>query len=128
MILDPDGIFNGDRWRKCSDLARLHAPYLLLASNGFARLEVNYHKIIARAYSTFRTPPGEEDLLGYLGEYADAHLFFVYEFEGQQWGVWDTKPELLPRYKTALDRRSPEPPEPEFTESLLSKTGSCSLK
>lgn len=116
MILDPDGLFNGDRWRRCSDLARLHAPYLLLASNGFARLEVNYHKIVARAYSAFRETPTKEALMGFIGEYSDAHLLFLYEAEGQPWGVWDTRPELLQRYKTAADRRSPEPPEPQFTQ------------
>jgi hypothetical protein len=28
--------------------------------------------------------------------------------------VWDTRPELLPRFKTARDKRSPAPPEPDF--------------
>jgi hypothetical protein len=49
-------------------------------------------------------------------EFATNHLLFVYGFEGQVWGQWDTPLENLPRYKTASDRRSPAPPEPAFTE------------
>jgi hypothetical protein len=116
MILDAEGLFNGDRWNRCSDHARLNAPYFLLTSNGFARLEISYRKIVGRAYSGFRTPPTEEELMRWIGEYASAHLLFLYESDGQVWGAWDTRLELLPRYKTAADRRSPEPPEPGFTE------------
>jgi hypothetical protein len=116
MILDPDGIFHGNRWLQCSNAAQLHALRLFLASNGFARIEVNYARLVGRAYATFKPIPTEEELMGYVRELADAHLLFLFESSGQLWGAWDTRPELLPRYKTAADKRSPEPPEPDFTQ------------
>jgi hypothetical protein len=30
--------------------------------------------------------------------------------------MWDTRSELLPRFKTARDKRSPAPPEPDFSD------------
>jgi len=77
---------------------------------------LNYHKIVARAYATFHPVPSETELQDYLREYADNSLLFVYGGDGQMWGQWDTPADFLPRYKTALDRRSPVPPEPAFTE------------
>ena len=52
-IIDPSGLFGGDRLRRCSNVAQLHWPRLFLASDGFARLEMNYARIIGRAYPTF---------------------------------------------------------------------------
>jgi len=87
-----------------------------LASNGFGRLELNYHKIVARAYSAFNPIPSEAELQGYLREYAQNYLLFIYGGDGQIWGQWDTPSDFLPKYKTANDRRSPTPPEPEFSD------------
>jgi hypothetical protein len=115
-IINPDGIFTGDRLRQCSDAAQLHWPRFFLASNGFGRLELNYYKIIARAYAMFRSVPTEAELFGYLKEYAENCLLFVYDGWGQLWGEWDTPPEFLPRYKSTSDRRSPVPPEPAFSD------------
>lgn len=115
-IINPDGLFGGDRLRRCSNEAQLHWPRLFLASDGFGRLELNYHKIIARAYSTFSPVPSEPELQAYLEDYSRNYLLFVYGVDGQLWGQWDTPAEFLKRYKTAIDRRSPIPPEPKFTE------------
>jgi hypothetical protein len=115
-IIDADGLFGGNRWRGCSNEAQLHWPRLFLASDGFGRLELNYHKLVARAYSTFSPAPSEAELLSHLQEYSENYLLFVYGVDGQLWGQWDTPAEFLPRYKTAIDRRSPIPPEPEFTD------------
>jgi hypothetical protein len=68
-IINLDGLFSGDRLRRCSNTAQLHWPRLSLASDGFGRLEVNYHKIVSRAYSTFKPAPSERELLGYVQEY-----------------------------------------------------------
>jgi hypothetical protein len=115
-IIDPEGLFGGDRLRRCSNAAQLHWPRLFLASDGFARLEINYARIIGRAYPTFNPIPPEAELQKWLQEYANNSLLFLYQVSGQLWGQWDTRKELLPRYKTAADRRSPTPPEPAFTE------------
>lgn len=115
-IIDPEGLFGGNRLRRCSNTAQLHWPRLFLASDGCARLEINYARIIGRAYPTFSPIPSETELQVYIHEYAKNYLLFLYQVNGQLWGQWDTRTELLPRYKTAADRRSPIPPEPEFTE------------
>lgn len=115
-IINPDGLFGGDRLRHCSNLAQLHWPRLFLASDGFGRLELNYHKIVARAYATFSPVPSEQEVLGCIQEYLDNFLLFGYAIDGQAWGQWDTPVEFLPRYKTAADKRSPAPPEPAFLE------------
>jgi hypothetical protein len=114
-IIDPMGLFTGDRLRLCSNLAQLHWPRLFLASDGFARLEINYAKIVGQAYATFDPVPSQDDLEFYINEYAEHFLLFLYEVNGQVWGQWDTRPALLPTYKTARDRRSPVPPEPQFS-------------
>jgi hypothetical protein len=115
-VIDPEGLFNGDRLRRCSNAAQLHWPRLFFASDGFARLEINYARIVGRAYPTFNPVPPEAELQACVEEYAKNYLLFLYWVGGQVWGQWDTRKELLPRYKTAADRRSPIPPEPAFTE------------
>lgn len=115
-IIDPAGLFGGDRLRRCSNQAQLHWPRFYLASDGFGRLEINYAKIVGRAYSTFNPIPDQEEIYGYIREYSDRYLLFIYEGNGQQWGQWDTRPEFLPRYKTSQDRRSPIPDVRQFQE------------
>ena len=39
-IIDREGLFGGDRLRRCSNAAQLHWPRLFLAADGFARLEI----------------------------------------------------------------------------------------
>lgn len=116
-IIDAVGLFHGERLRRCSNAARLHWPYLFLASNGFGRLEIDYHRIVATAFASFRPIPTEQELMGHLREYSDAHLLFLYRAaDGAVWGQWDCKPQRLNKYKTACDRRSPAPPEPAFAD------------
>ena len=114
-IIDPDGLFGGDRLRKCSNLAQLHWPRFFLASDGFGRIEINYAKIVGRAYITFNPLPAHEELFQYVREYVQNFLLFPYQCAGQQWGQWDTKLEYLPRYKTATDRKSPLPDPQAFS-------------
>jgi hypothetical protein len=51
-IIDPEGLFGGDRLRRCSNAAQLHWRRLLLASDGFARLEINFVQAVLNAVST----------------------------------------------------------------------------
>jgi hypothetical protein len=91
-------------------------------------LELNYHKIAARAYATLHPVPSEADVFGYIEEYAGNWLLFVYNVDGRLWGAWDCPTAFLPRYKTASDRRGPSPPEPEFSEwKKRYRTGNKSL-
>jgi hypothetical protein len=116
LVIDAEGLFGGNRWRKCSAMARLNAPYLMLCSNGYGRLEIDPLRILARAYATFNPRPTEQDILGWVQEYSNASLMFLYEYDSTPWGIWDTPERLLLRYKTAADKRSPAPPEPAFSE------------
>ena len=120
-IINPEGFFNGDRLRRCSNAAQLHWPRLFLASDGFARLEINYARIIGRAYATFNPIPTEDELLVFIREYSQNHLLFLYQVGGQTWGQWDTQSEFLPRYKTAQDRRV------RFHLSQHLRTGSAAI-
>jgi hypothetical protein len=115
-IIDPNGLFGGDRIRQCSNTAQLHWPRLFLASDGFGRLEINYARIVGRAYGSFNPIPVKEELFVWINEYACNCLIFLYKAGRQWWGQWDTRSDLLPKFKTKLDKRSPIPPEPEFTE------------
>jgi hypothetical protein len=117
-MIDPEGLFYGDRLRRCSQTARLYWPYFFLASNGFGRLELNYRRICYRLFVDFEEPPTEEDFWGYIKEYRDAHLLFLYEHRGQIWGQWDAKTNSLPRWKTQKDREAPEPPKEEYQKWL----------
>jgi hypothetical protein len=110
-VIDPDGLFNGDRLGRCTIAAQLHWPRLFLASDGFGRLEINYARIVGVAYPTFNPIPSETDLHSFIREYVENYLLFLYEVDGRCWGQWDTREELLPKYKTSKDRRSPNPPE-----------------
>jgi hypothetical protein len=87
----------------------------MLVANGYGRIEIDPLRIIARAYATFNPRPTEEDVQAWIREYTDANLLFLYEYDGQTWGQWDTPERLLAKYKLAADKRSPAPPEPAFT-------------
>jgi hypothetical protein len=115
-IIDPSGLFGGDRLRRCSNIAQLHWPRLFLASDGYGRIEINYARIVGKAYPGFNPIPSETELQAFIQEYVDNFLLFPYQAGGQLWGQWDTRSELLPRYKTSADRRSPHPPELAFTQ------------
>lgn len=118
-IIDPEGLYSGDRLRKCSDAARLFWPYFFLAANGLGRLEINYKLLVNRIFPDFKTPPTEDELYGFIKEYREAHLIFLYEARGQVWGQWWFKEGCLPRWKTTKDRNSPEPPKAEYEKWLL---------
>jgi hypothetical protein len=115
-VIDPDGMFGGDRMAKLSDQARLHWPWLYIASNGFSRIELNYRRIVARVYANFATVPTEEEFYAMVQEYFDQFLLFVYSCNGQMWGQWETSERYLPRHKTAKDHASPDPPAQEYIE------------
>lgn len=115
-VIDSEGLFAGNRMGLLTDPARLNFPWLLVAANGFGRIEINYTGIVARVYQAFRLKPTQAELFAWVQEYHAAGLLFLYECGGQCWGIWDTRPELLPRFKTARDKRSPAPPEPDFSD------------
>jgi hypothetical protein len=115
-IINPDGLFFGERMAKLSDKARLLWPHIFIASNTVGRIEVNYRKLLNRAFSDFKENPftDEEEYVAIMGEYQEAHLLFCYTANGQIWGQWDTDKDMLPRYPLKADKKTPEPPAGEF--------------
>lgn len=116
-IINPDGLFSGERLALCSDTAQLHWPRLFTASNTFGRLELSYTYLVAIAYGSFTKKPTESELAGWIKEYSKNFLLFVYSTpDGSTWGQWLTSIEFLSRYHTAADRRSPAPDEKQLEE------------
>jgi hypothetical protein len=115
-IIKVKGLYEGERLRACSDAAQLHWPRLYLLGNGHSRFEVNYERIIAIVYASFHIEPTAEDVRGWLREYADNFLLFLYEdvATGAMWAQWITAQENLATYRTAEDKRSPAPDEREI--------------
>lgn len=109
-IIDPKGLFLGDRLSWCSDDAQLHWTRLYAAANNYARLELNYRKVVAAGYSSFKKPPTEAQFWAWIKEYRDNFLLFVYQADGVIWGQWQTNERYLLGHKSAEDRRSPSPP------------------
>ncbi len=131
-IINPDGLFHGERLARCSDCAQLHWVRLFTASNTFGRIELSYRHIVNFAYGSFHTKPTENELSGWIQEYFQNYLLFVYDAaDGSTWGQWLTNIEYLSRYHTAADRRSPKPNEDDlesYRREYLEAKSSKSLK
>jgi hypothetical protein len=122
-VIDQDGLFKGKRLRKCSAVARWRFPYLLLLSNGYARIELDYESI-ADEFSSFReSAPTADELRETFADYRANHLLFVYAVNDQEWGQWDTRRTWLKEYKTTADNASPKPPEMGYQEWLRERHG-----
>lgn len=109
-MIDPEGLFSGDRLAACSDLAQLYWPRLFLASNGFARLELSYRSIISKIFVNFEKPPESSVLWDVFREYERNYLAILYEVNGAWWCEFATSEKYLPRHKTRRDHASPAPP------------------
>lgn len=116
MLIDPNGLFNGDRICACSYEAQLHFPRLLAASNGYGRIELSYSKLMEKAYGRTKGQPTKEVLKRMFHEFHANFLLFVYQApDGTVWGQWDIPSRYLPDYKTSIDKKSPAPVWAEFT-------------
>lgn len=110
-IIDPEGLFSGERLASCSDLAQLYWPRFFLASNSCARIELSYKSIISRVFGNFQSPPKSEDLWKIFREYDDNYLAILYQSEsGTWWCQFITSEKYLPKYKKTRDSMSPAPP------------------
>jgi hypothetical protein len=108
-IIDPEGLFHGERLAACSDIAQLYWPRFFVASNGYARLELSYAAIVSKIFASLRQPPEAAIIWGVLEEYAKHCLVILYEHEGVWWAQFDTSAKFLPRFKTVRDEKSPVP-------------------
>jgi len=110
LIVDPKGLFEGERLAACSDAAQLHWQRLFLAANGYACLELSYAAIVSNVYRSFKKPPAEDELWGFFEEYAANFLVILYQVDGIWWAQFACSAKYMPRYKTARDESSPRPP------------------
>ena len=113
-IIDPDGLFSGERLASCSDAAQLYWPRFFIASNGYARLELSYTSIISKIFGNFQNPPKAEDVWSIFEEYSKNCLVILYRFEGVWWAQFDTSEKYLPRFKKVRDEQSPAPTHEEM--------------
>jgi hypothetical protein len=131
-VIEAEGLFNGERFDLVSDSSRYAWPYLWVASNRFGRLELNYHRVIGRAFGRFKHVPIEEEFWSWIREFQAAYLLFVYEVNGSRWGQWDTSEKFLPKHKLASDLASPGPDHGAFSawreEYIKFKRGQNSAK
>jgi hypothetical protein len=118
MIIDSDGLFNGQRLRRCSARARFLWPYLFLLSNRFGRIEFDFDAIAFKFASFGEAAPTSPEISDCFAEYERHHLILVFGTDGQRWGQWDTRRTRLSKFKTVSDRQSPTPPEPAYTDWL----------
>lgn len=110
-IIDPEGLFEGERLAECSDQAQLYWPRLFIAANGFGRIELSYSMIVSRVFRHFRNPPTEQQLWAIFEELAENFLVVLYESNGVWWAQFLTSEKYLPKYKTIRDSATPAPPE-----------------
>jgi len=110
-IIDPDGLFHGGRLGMCSDLARLHWPYLFCAANGYARIEIDPRRIRTTVYGSFQHPPTEDQIVSIFAEFFSNRLAFIYAHGNQTWAQFETKGHYLKTYKSTKDGTSPAPDE-----------------
>ena len=109
-IIEPKGLFRGERLLACSDRARLFWPYLFLGSNGYGRLELSYISIISEIFVNFQNIPEESEIWSIFKEYEDNFLVIIYESDGCWWAQFVTSQKYLPKFKTRRDENSPSPP------------------
>jgi hypothetical protein len=115
-IIDPDGLFSGERLAACSDLAQLYWPRFFLAANGCARLELSYKSLVSRVFGNFQKIPTSEEIWQIFREYEANYLAVLYETEqGAWWCQFYTSEKYLPKYKKTRDAMSPSP-QPEVMD------------
>lgn len=119
-LIHSDGLFDGDRINSCSPMAQLHYPRIMCAANGYGRINLDYMQLISKVFPKWKAKdiPSKESLMGYIKEYSDNRLLYVYRCHGQIWGQWDAKPGTFGKYQTTEDKRSPAPPEADFLKWL----------
>lgn len=109
-IIDPEGLFSGDRLAACSDQAQLLWPRLFIAANSCARLELSYTSIISKIFKHFRKPPKADELWAIFEEYDKNCLAILYQANGTWWCQFITSEKYLPKYKRTRDNLTPAPP------------------
>ena len=109
-IIDPEGLFSGERLAACSDLAQFCWPRFFLAANSCGRIELSYKSLVSRVFGNFQEPPKSDELWAIFREYENTFLAILYESEsGVWWCQFITSEKFLPKYKKTRDEQSPAP-------------------
>lgn len=109
-IIDPDGLFAGERLAACSDIAQLYWPRLFLAANTCGRLELSYKSIVSRIFANFHKIPEPLGIWQIFKEYEANFLAVLYQTDsGIWWCEFATSEKFLPKYKKRRDELSPAP-------------------
>jgi hypothetical protein len=116
-IIDPDGLFSGERLAACSDIAQLYWPRFFLAANSCARIELSYKSLVSRVFGNFQKVPTSSEIWAIFREYEANYLAVLYETEGGAWWCqFATSEKYLPKYKKTRDNLSPAPPADAMDE------------
>ena len=115
-LIDPEGMFGGERMAMLSDRARWVWPWLWCGSNTYGRIELNYRGVVTTVFRQFKKLPTEDQFWSWVKEFRDCFLLFVYRYEGQLWGQWDCPDRCLPPHKRSSDQLTPEPNTRELQE------------
>ena len=109
-IIDPEGLFSGERLAACSDLAQLYWPRFFLAANSCGRIELSYKSLVSRVFGNFQDHPKSDELWAVFREYENNFLAVLYESDsGVWWCQFITSEKFLPKYKKTRDEQSPAP-------------------
>jgi hypothetical protein len=109
-IIDPEGLFCGERLAACSDLAQLYWPRFFLAANSCARIELSYKSLVSRVFANFQKIPTSLEIWAIFREYEANFLAILYETDGGTWWCqFITSEKFLPKYKKTRDNLTPGP-------------------
>jgi hypothetical protein len=115
-IIDPEGLFEGERLAACSDIAQLYWQRLFLGANSCARMELSYQSIISKIFKTFRKVPTQQELWEVFEEFDKHFLAILYEVDGIWWCQFITSEKNLPKYKKTRDMETPAPTAEMFAK------------
>ncbi len=109
-LIDPEGLFFGERMRKCSDKSRLLWPYLFVAANTAGRLRLSYEDLLDKVFVGFRNPPTQQEITEAISDYRRNFLAYPYQSGGEFWLQFYRKSGFTPRYEKAKDQKTAPPP------------------
>lgn len=113
-----DRLWDSDKLAACSVKAQLHYPRIYLLCDDWACFEIDVVSIRKTVYKKMQGVK-EPDIYGWLKEYMEHGLLFVWAIGHNEYGYW-TGPEegRLPSPSRRHKRKTPEPPIEELSAYL----------
>jgi hypothetical protein len=120
ILFDATGMFKGKRLRALDSYSRYLYPYILMLADLYGRVELD-EEAIYEAFISFKdanlTPSKIKQV---FDVFEQNQLCFIYKSKRSRWAQFDTPTDMRREYPSIDDNRSPEPPEPDYTEWLKS--------